>query len=66
MMSGADAAKAGILQTETGRDSWTHAEKIWYEMHVKLWWQELAMVGMRVLSQRETGHITYTQRSETG
>ena len=45
-------AKAGILQNET---VWANATKMpseaWYEMYVKPWHPELAMVGMRVLSQ---------------
>ena len=47
-----DNAKAGILQNET---VWANAAKLppeaWYEMYVKPWHPELAMVGMRVLSQ---------------
>ena len=47
-------AKAGILQTET---VWANAAlakmppEAWYELYVKPWWPELALVGMRVLSQ---------------
>jgi hypothetical protein len=45
-------AKAGILQNETG---WANAAKMapeaWYEMYVKHWHPELALVAMRVLSQ---------------
>ena len=44
--------KAGILQNEA---VWVNAAKMppeaWYEMYVKPWHPELAMVGMRVLSQ---------------
>ena len=45
-------AKAGILQNET---VWANAAKMlpeaWYEMLVKLWHPELAVVRMRVLPQ---------------
>ena len=46
-------AKTGFFQNET---VWTNAAKIqmrqaWYKMYVKPWHPELAMVGMRVLSQ---------------
>ena len=45
-------AKAGVLQNET---VWANAAKMpseaWYEMYVKPWHPESAMVGMRVLSQ---------------
>ena len=48
----ASKAKAGVLQNET---VWANAAKMppeaWYEMYVKPWHPELAMVGMRVLSQ---------------
>ena len=66
---------AGILQNET---VWANAAKMppeaWYEMYVKPWHPELAMVGMRVLSQvisasscAETGLLTGTsiRRSAT-
>jgi hypothetical protein len=40
------------LQTET---VWANAAKMppeaWYELYVKPWWPELALVGMRVHSQ---------------
>ena len=45
-------AKAGVLQNKT---VWADAAKMpseaWYEMYVKPWHPELAMVGMLVLSQ---------------
>ena len=45
-------AASANLQKET---VWDKAAKrpfeAWYDMHVKLWHPELAMVGMRVLSQ---------------
>ena len=48
----ANKAKTGFLQNET---VWTNAAKMapeaWYEMYVKPWHPELAMVGMCVLSQ---------------
>ena len=71
-----DWEKAGILQNET---VWANAGKMppeaWYEIYVKPWHQELARVGMQVLSRvisasscGVTGLLTGTStpRSATG
>ena len=46
------SAKTGLLRNKTGlANAAKMPPEAWYEMYVNPWWQELAMVGMCVLSQ---------------
>jgi hypothetical protein len=60
-------AKAGILQNET---VWANAAKMgpeaWYEMYVKPWHPELALVAMQMLSQVISASSCERKRSAHG